>query len=360
MRSRASHYGSKRSKKVGLPPGSLVYVGDKVNGHAATKITAIQYNSSSMTEIVVAQPEDLLPLLSAQTVTWINVDSIHNAELLAKFGQLFNLHPLLLEDILNTEQRPKSDELDGVIYVILKMFDFNMQQQHIVTEQVSLVIGSNFLITFLEEVGNEFDPIRERLRANGQRLRGSNSGYLAYSILDTLVDRYFMMLEKLGLALEEKEEKLVTGQPSNLLKDLHHLKREMIFLRKNIWPVREVVANLQRSEARLMDDQTRMYLRDVYEHTIQAMDTLDTYRDLLGGIQDLYLSILSNRMNEVMKVLTVISTIFIPLTFIVGVYGMNFEYLPELKVRWAYPAVWCVMVAIASGLIIFFKRKKWI
>lgn len=350
---------SSRADKAGMAPGSLVYVGQKTEVQN-TRITAIEYDGQSINEREVSHPAELLPLKPAPTMTWINIDSVQDAELLAEFGQLFNLEPLLLEDILNTEQRPKCEFLENRIYIFLKMFDFDTTKQEVFTEQVSIVIGSNFLITFQEEIGNEFDPIRQRLHANSTRLRTGGPGFLAYSLIDTVVDHYFVVLEKAGLYLEELEEFLMLDQPPNILHQVHHIKRELIFFRKHIWPVREVVSSLQHADTELLSQQTQTYLRDVYDHTIQAMDTLETYRDLIGGIQDLYLSVLSNRMNEIMKVLTVISTIFIPLTFIVGVYGMNFKYMPELDLPWAYPLVWIVMLAIAVTMTIYFKRKRWI
>jgi magnesium transporter len=355
----AYKYQSNRSRKTGMPPGSLVYIGKKKHGLGAPRITVIEYSETYFEERHVSSLDEVLPLKPSPCVTWINVDAVQNEALLGDFGKTFNLHPLLLEDILNTEQRPKCEHLEDTIYVILKMFDFNAAQQDVVTEQVSLVIGANFLLTFQEEVGDEFDAIRERLRANSQRLRKGGTDYLAYSLLDAVVDRYFVVLEKIGECLQDLDEKLSDDHPPDILSRVHHLKRELIFLRKHIWPVRDVVNSLQHSDSVILSDQTKMYLRDVYDHTIQAMDTLETYRDLLSGIQELYLSILSNRMNEIMKVLTIISTIFIPLTFLVGVYGMNFHYMPELAIPWAYPALWCVMILMAAGMIIFFRRKRW-
>jgi len=223
-----------------------------------------------------------------------------------------------------------------------------------------MVIGPNFLLTFEEEQGDEFDVIRERLRGHSQRLRSGGPGYLAYTLVDTVVDRYFLAIEKIGQSLESLEDSLMADPPPNILKEVHHLKREMIFLRKYIWPVREVVSALQHADTELLTPETQVYLRDVYEHAVQVLDTLETYRDLLGGIQDLYLSVLSNRMNEIMKVLTVMSSVFIPLTFIVGVYGMNFKTMPELDLKWGYPAVWVVMLFLAWWMLRYFKRKRWI
>jgi magnesium transporter len=354
---RFGHIGN-RATKLGLPAGSLVYLGTHEQDHKAI-ITVMEYNSDTLSERQVDSVAELLPLNPAMT-TWINVDGVHDESLLAEFGQAFNLHPLLLEDILNTDQRPKAEFMESLIYVIMKMFDFDQECQRLLPEQVSLVIGPHFLLTFLEERGNEFDPVRERLRGNSSRLRHGGASYLAYSLIDTVVDHYFLPLEKLGETLEAMEESLIQEPPPNILKEVHHIKREMIFLRKYIWPVREVVSALQHADTEILTPQTQVYLRDVYEHTIQVIDTLETYRDLLAGTQDLYLSVLSNRMNEIMKVLTVMSSVFIPLTFIVGVYGMNFKYMPELDSRWGYPGVWLVMLLIVWGMFRFFKRRGWL
>ncbi len=358
--SRSKTHRIKRSTKTGLPPGTPVYIGRTKETTIHPRMTVIEYDGNTFAEREVSDPKEWLPLKPAPTVTWINIDAIHDANLLSQIGALFNLHPLLLEDMLNTDQRPKCEVMDDRIYIILKMFDFNMVRQELLTEQVSLVIGENFLMTFHEEVGNEFEIVRERLRQNNARIRKGNSGYLAYSLIDTVVDRYFMLLEKIGESLEDIEEDLTLNPKPEVLQSVHRLKRELIFLRKYIWPVREVIGTLRHSDSPLLNDQTILYLGDVYDHTIQAMDTLETYRDLVSGIQDLYLSVMSNRMNEIMKVLTIMSTLFIPLTFLVGVYGMNFKYMPELAIPWAYPAVWGVMLLSVIGMIAFFKRKHWV
>ncbi|HEY9687977.1 MAG TPA: magnesium/cobalt transporter CorA [Coleofasciculaceae cyanobacterium] len=357
--SRVLKHTAKRSEKIGLPPGTPVYLGRKKGETTRACITVMEYDGELFSEREVASAADLLPLKPAPTVTWINVDGVHDEGVLAEFGETFHLHPLMLEDILNTDQRPKCEFVENMIYVILKMFDFDAAREEIITEQVSLVLGPNLLITFQEEVGDELEAIRVRLRNNGTRLRKEGADYLAYTLLDVIVDRYFLVLEKMGESLEEIELGLASQTSSNTLGRIHHIKREMIFLRKYVWPVREVVGSLQRSDTELLQPRTITYLRDVYDHTIQVMDTLETYRDLLGGIQDLYLSILSNRMNEIMKVLTVISTIFIPLTFIVGVYGMNFKYMPELDSPWGYPLTWLVMIAVAGSMVVYFRRKNW-
>lgn len=350
-----------RSHKAGLPPGTLVYVGrSKKDIHLPPRITLMEFDGERLNEREVKTLSDVLPLKPLPTISWLHVDALHDESLLTEFGEAFHLNQLLLEDILNTEQRPKHEAIAPFDYIILKIFDFDAQLEEIATEQVSIVIGENFLLTFMEEVGNEFEPVRERLRNGSHRLRSLGPGYLAYSLLDTIVDGYFNVLEKIGERLEELEGSLVEEQPPNILQNVHRLRRELIFLRKNVWPVREIINNLQHSETDVLNTQIRPYLRDLYDHTIQVMDTLESYRDLLASIQDLYLSVLSYRMNDVIKVLTVISTIFIPLTFIVGVYGMNFRFMPELDSPWGYPAIWLVMLTLAVCMLFYFRRKHWI
>ena len=252
------------------------------------------------------------------------------------------------------------EDFDDYLFVVLKMFRFDEKDGETKTEQISLILGSDFVFSFQESEGDVFDSIRERLRNNKGRIRKAGADYLVYSLMDAVVDNYFMILEKLGETIEEIEDKLVTNPTSETLQTLHDLKREMIFLRKSVWPLREVISRLEKAESPLINKSTFVYLRDVYDHTIQVMDAVDTYRDMLSGMLDIYLSSISNRMNEIMKVLTVIATIFIPLTFITGIYGMNFEFMPELGQPWGYPVVLSVMLAIALVMLVYFRRKKWI
>ncbi len=349
-----------RARKRGLPPGSLVYVGKRAQEVGQPQIQVMTFGPETLHERTVQTAAETLPLPAEPLTTWINVDGLNQTQVLGSFGEAFHLNPLLLEDILNTEQRPKYEQIEDLSYFILKIFHFDKAQEEISTEQVSLVVGPNFLISFMEERGDEFEPIRERLRSGSKRLRGSGPGYLAYSLLDIIVDSYFEVLENIGSRLEEIEDSLTENKPPNILQNVHRLKRELIFLRKHIWPVREVISNLQHGDMEPFNQQVQLHLRDLYDHTIQVMDTLESYRDLLGGIQDLYLSVLSYRMNDVMKVLTVMSTIFIPLTFIVGVYGMNFKYMPELDQPLGYPLTWLAMILIAVGLLFYFRHKRWL
>ncbi len=353
-----SRINRKRSKKAGLPPGTLVHIGKRKTEKAG--ITIIDYDQTNFQEKEVKSVEECFPFKDTSTVTWINIDGIHQTEIIEKIGMHFNLHPLILEDILNTEQRPKMDDFEDYIFLVLKMPYFDEENNKIKIEQVSLVLGSNFIISFQEMEGDVLNPVRERIKNGRVRIRKSRTDYLVYALIDAIVDSYFTILEKIGERIENIEEDLVTEPGTETLQSIHDLKREMIFFRKSVWPLREVVSTLERGESELIKESTRIYLRDVYDHTIQVIDTMETFRDMLSGMLDLYLSSISNKMNDVMKVLTIIATIFIPLTFIAGLYGMNFEYMPELKWRWSYPIVLIVIAVIGIFMLFYFRRKKWL
>jgi magnesium transporter len=348
----------KRLKKVGASPGTLVHIGEqKVD---ETRITLIDYDEEHLQERVLDSIEEAFPLKDSPTATWINIDGLHEIDIIEKVGQHFNLHPLVLEDILNTGQRPKTEEFEDLIFVVLKMLHYNENAEKIRSEQFSLVLGSNFLITFQEIEGDVFNIVRERIRKPKTRIRRAGCDYLAYALIDAIVDYYFVILEALGDKIEDLEIQLLDNPTHDTLEIIHEMKREMIYLRKQIWPIREIVNSLVKSESSLVQKQMHVYFRDVYDHTIQIIDTIESYRDILAGMLDIYLSTLSNKMNEVMKVLTIIATIFIPITFIAGVYGMNFKYMPELEWRWGYVMVWAIIVVAAGIMIGFFKKKQWL
>ena len=309
---------------------------------------------------MVSNGEEACSFRSKSSVMWLNIDGVHLPEIIEQVGKSFGLHPLVAEDIASTGQRPKMEDFDDYIFVVLRMLRFDGDENETKTEQISIILGNNFVISFQEREGDVFDHIRERLRNNKGRIRKLGADYLAYSLIDAIVDNYFIILEKLGEAIEEIEDKLVTNPSSDTLQTIHDLKREMIFLRKSVWPLREVINRLERSESPLINKSTYVYMRDVYDHTIQVIDAVETFRDLLSGMLDIYLSSISNRMNEVMKVLTVIATIFIPLTFVAGIYGMNFKYMPELDQAWSYPTVLLLMLVVALLMVVYFRRKKWI
>ena len=348
----------KRSKKAGLPPGSLVHIGERKTDEV--KITIMDYNEAHFQEKQVKTIEECFAFKNKPTITWINIEGIHDVEVLEKLGGCYGFHPLILEDILNTDQRPKMEDFGEYIYVVLKMLKYDNRKNEIVTEQISLILGKNFVISFQEGLeGDVFDPVRERIRTSKGRIRKEGADYLAYSLLDTIVDNYFLILEKLGEKIESSEEELVAHPTPETLHLIHDLKREMIFLRRSVWPLREVLGNLERMDSILVNKTTGIYIRDVYDHTIQVIDTIETFRDMLSGMLDIYLSSISNRLNAVMKVLTIIATIFMPLTFIAGVYGMNFKYMPEIGWKWGYVWALFLMVSVVVVMLLYFRKKKW-
>jgi magnesium transporter len=349
----------KRSKKAGLPPGTLVHIGEKRAGES--KMTLIDYDEANFQETEVKTVEECFSFRDKPSITWINVDGVHEVEVVEKLGNCFGLHPLVLEDILNTDQRPKMEVYGGYVYIVLKMLYGNDSNRSVEAEQVSLILGSNFAISFQEGIeGDVFNPVRERIRSGKGLIRKMGSDYLAYSLIDTIVDNYFLMLENLGERIELLEEELVAHPTTATLQEIQRIKYQMVFVRRAVWPLREVIGGLGRKESPLIKETTEIYLRDVYDHTVQVMDTIETYREMLSGMLDIYLSSVSNRLNSVMKVLTIIATIFMPLTFIAGIYGMNFKYMPELEWRWGYPAVWLIVVIIGISMLIYFKKKKWL
>jgi len=348
----------RQSKPAGLPPGTLLHFGERKA--ETVRITYIDYDEQNFAEKQVSTIEECFGFKTTPTVTWINLDGLHDVQIIEKLGQHFDLHPLILEDILHTGQRPKLEDFEKYVFIVLTMLTCTGDNQTVETEQVSIVLSSNFVISFQERIGDVFDQIRERLRNAKGRIRKMGPDYLAYSLIDAIVDSYFTILEKMGEKIELLEEQLVVEPTEQTLHQIHRLKREMIVLRKSVWPLREVISGLQRTESALIKDSTSIYLRDVYDHTIQIMDTIESFRDMVTGMVDIYLSSLSNKMNSVMKVLTIIATIFIPLTFIAGIYGMNFKYMPELQWRWGYEAILLIMVAVAIVMLIYFRRKKWL
>jgi magnesium transporter len=348
----------KISKKAGLPPGTLVHVGEPKTEKVKIRLTT--YRDSDYEEKDVESIAECLPCKERAGVAWIDIEGIHQVDIIEKAGKTFNLHPLVLEDILNTEQRPKVDEFEDYIFVILKMLTYDDTAAQVKIEQVSLVLGADFLISFQEAQGDVFEPVRERLRKGKGRIRKMGHDYLAYALIDAVVDNYFIVLEKLGEEIESLEEELMIDPGPATVQTIHILKRELIYLRKSVWPLRELIKGLEKSESDLFQEKTTVFLRDVYDHTIQVIDTVETFRDMVSGMLDVYLSSVSNRMNEVMKVLTIMATVFIPLTFIAGIYGMNFKFMPELEWHWGYPLVWAVMAAVFVVMLIYFKRKKWL
>lgn len=353
-----------RSEKTGLPPGTPVYVGEKKADEV--KITIIDYDEKDFEMKETHSIDECIPYVDRQSTTWINVDGLHEVEAIERLGECFGLHALTVEDILNTDQRPKLDVYDEHLFIVFKMHIYDGESKDIDIEQVSLILGENFVLTFQEKAGDIFEPVRNRIKNNKGRIRRVTADYLAYVLMDALVDNYFNVLEKIGEDIEETEEELIERPSPETLQKIHFLKREMIFLRKSVWPLREIISGLEREGTAMIRESTRIYLRDLYDHTIQVIDTVETFRDMISGILDIYLSSVSNRMNEIMKVLTIFASIFIPLTFIAGIYGMNFNpdksplNMPELNWHFGYPAVLILMATIAIVLLVHFRRKSWL
>ncbi|MDX9713927.1 MAG: magnesium/cobalt transporter CorA [Dissulfurispiraceae bacterium] len=345
----------KRSQKAGLPPGSLVHVGEK--RAEKVRVELFTYDDSDFQERDIHDINELLRYKEQQGVVWINIHGLHDPGIVEVIGKQFELHPLTLEDILNPTQRPKVEDFRGYLFVVLKMLYYT--DAKIASEQVGLIIRKNCVLSFQEDGADVFNPIRDQIRSNKGRLRRMGADYLAYALIDNIVDNYFVILENMSEAVDMLEDEVTETPGPDTLQTIHFLRRELIMLRKSVWPLREVINRMQHEETEFITENTRIYLRDVYDHTIQVIDSVETLRDTLSGMLDVYLSSVSNRLNQIMKVLTIIATIFMPLTFISGLYGMNFKNMPELVQWWGYPAVLLLMSVIAGSMIYYFKRKKW-
>jgi magnesium transporter len=347
-----------RSRKIGLPPGSLVHVGE-VRVDRST-ISLFYYGKTDLSEKSYTSDElpDLRP--PAEGTLWLNVHGLHDANLMAKIGQAFGLHPLVLEDILHTDQRPKLDAYSDYLYVVTRFFVYDPAQMAISSEQISLVLGRSFVLTFQERPTGSFDPIRERLRADRGQIRPSGADYLAYSLLDMIVDRYFGVLEQIGDDCETLEEELLSKPNAAMLQHIHQLKRETMELRRAVWPLREVVNNLVRNEAHFFQADTILYLRDVYDHTVHFIESLEAIRDMLAGMLDIYLSSISNRVNMEVRALTVVAMLFMPATLIAGIFGMNFHTMPWLFDPNGFWFAIGMMAGIAGIMILIFWRRQWL
>ena len=347
---------NKTSKKIGLAPGTLVHIGEKKT--ETIRLRLIDYDVEQIREIELSSIDECIPIKDSPTVSWINVDGLHDIGIIERIGEIFSVHPLILEDVVHTGQRPKLEEAEGFLFIVVKMLDISPQQE-ITAEQFSLILGPNLVISFQETQGDVFSGVRDRLRKGKGRIRKLGSDYLCYALLDAIVDNYFVVLEGIGEKIEELEEELVTHPIPDTLHEIHKLRGDIIYLRRSVWPLREVINELSRGDYTQITEPTEIFYRDVYDHTIQVMDTIETYRDVISGMLDMYLSSISNKMNEVMKVLTMIATIFIPITFVAGIYGMNFNNMPELGWQWGYPALWGVVIIVTSMMITYFKKKRW-
>ena len=356
------------SRKGGLPPGSLIHIGE--DHRTESRISLVSYGPKGIESRMLESIADLGDTQGADTVTWINIAGLADIEAVEAVGAQFGIHRLVLEDILNTHQRPKCEHHENFIYLVLKglvvpkpgteVADHQGLKSGIQYQQISILLLDKFVITFEETSGQTFDPIKQRLQTSRGRLRAMGSDYLAYELLDTIVDQYFEYEEYMAEQIEAVEEELLLNPTRETLIRIQRLKRELIKIRRVVSPLRELLNGLLRSDSNLIHSGTQIYLRDVFDHCLRITETLDSYRDMTTGLLDIYISSISNRMNEIMKVLTVFASIFIPLTFITGIYGMNFDNMPELQWPWAYPTLWILFVSIPGGLLVYFKRKQWL
>ena len=350
---------STAAEKSGLPPGSLVHVGNIQE--TVTRISVIDYSEDNIEEKQIQSVDQILKYKASDSVTWVVIEGLKNVEIVERIGKMFGIHNLVLEDILNSHQRPKFEEYDDHLYIVLKCLlpeddDFTLGY-----EQISLLVLKNFVFAFKEKKDDLFLPVLQRIRLNKGRLRKLGADYLTYAILDIIVDQNFILIDSLDESISALEDDLLASDPTkNTLNTIQRLKRNVIIIRRHVSPVRELISGMLRSESDLIDEKTLIYLRDVYDHALRITESIESYREVLTGQLDIYISSISNKMNEVMKVLTVFASIFIPLTFLAGIYGMNFEYMPELKWKWAYPTLWIAFITIPLVFLGYFKRKKWL
>lgn len=352
-------------KQPGVPPGTLVYGGEKAAGPVRVQI--YDYDAKHLEEVELTHLEVCASYRDRDTVTWINVDGVHDTEVISRIGEMFDIHPLTLEDIVSTNQRPKMEEYPSYVYVVVQMLHYDHQTALLEAEQVSIVFGEGFLISFQEaNQGDVFDPVRKRLRENRGFIRTAGADYLAYSLLDVIVDFYMDILENLGEHMESLEDLVTTDPRPEVMRQINQMRHRVVFLRRSIWPLRDVITALERSDLPFITPETDLFFRDVYDHTVRTVEMIEAEREILASLTDLYISTLSHRMNEIMKILTAIATFFLPLTFIAGIYGMNFDpdtsplNMPELRWFYGYPFSLALMALVALSMYIFFRRKGWL
>ena len=344
------------SEKTGLPPGSLVYVGEHPSGEPV--ITVIRFGPSVYDERSSCCIDDAFPLEPSWPVTWIDVVGLE-PDTVRAIGDRLDVHSLVLEDMLNTRARPKFDPFEDYVYLSLKAIDIEEPGLRLQSEQVSIIFGRGVVVSLQEAPGDVLEPVRERIRRDS-RIRQLGADYLAYALMDVVVDGYYSVLERLDERGEFLEEEVLAHPTPETLRQVHDLKRSMVGFRHALWPLRELVLRVEREGTPLIDPSILIFYRDIYDHTVQMIETVESLRDVVAGMLDIYLSSVSYRLNEIIKVLTLFSTIFMPLTFIVGVYGMNFRYLPELEYRWFYPALWALMLGISVTMLLYFRRRRWV
>ena len=346
-----------RLRKTGLPPGTLIFTGRKKVEE--THVTLVQFNPEG--QIFEQHLKEKLPIAEpGSLVSWYDIRGLHNVELIQAVGERFNIHSLVLEDVLDTQQRPKFEEHEDGIFLTIQALSFDKENLEIKMEQVAIYAGKGFVISFQEDEDDLFPAIRERIHSGRGKIKKRGADYMAYALADNLVDHYYLLLDQIENVLDELEEEVLSRPGRTSKEKIHNLKIQSILLRKMVSPLREAIGRFSKSESHVIEESTRIFLRDLYDHTIQVMDTIDTYRDVMSGLYDLYLSEISFKMNNIMRLLTIISTIFIPLTFLAGIYGMNFEYMPELHWKYSYFVLWGVMILITAGLVYLFRRKNWL
>jgi magnesium transporter len=348
---------SSRLPKIGLPPGTPIYLGEERDQKITVEI--FRYNETEAEHLTNITPTDFTQYIGSECITWINIDGIYDSKIVKYVGEQFQLHPLTQEDIMNTDHRPKVEYFDHYVHFTLKMLSFDYEKKCIKSEQISFVLGKNYVISFQETPGDIFDPIRDRIKNNKGRVRRRKADYLVYALIDVIVDNYFLITDALQVEIETLEQKIIEGGEKEELELILKLKKDMVFMRKSVIPVREAISALNKSDTDLIEKSTRQFLRDVYDHTIHISDSIETQREMLQSLLDIYLTGLSNKLNNVMKTLTVISTVFIPLTFIAGLWGMNFEDVPFAKSPNGFWWTTAVMIFIAVVMIAILRRKKW-
>lgn len=348
----------KSTKALNQVPGTVTYVGHKET--TETNLEVIDYNQESYEHFTSKIPEDAFRFQEEDKITWFNIDGLNNTSEIEKLGDYYELHPLILEDIVNTNQRPKIDEYEDYIFIVAKMLYYKGNGE-LKNEHLSMVVGKNYVLTFQEAGGDVFDGVRERIAKSKGRIRNSGSDYLMFALLDAIIDNYFVVIEDISDKIENLEEQLFIAQPNDdITFDIQELKRTILRIRRAVFPLREVINRLDKISSGLIEEKTGSYIRDLYDHIIQISENIEIYREMIWGLMDMYMTTISNKMNEVMKVLTIMASIFIPLTFIAGIYGMNFEYIPELRWKYSYFVLWGIMLLIFFAMLYYFKRKKWL
>ena len=346
-----------REQVKGQSPGALIFVGTQKMDQADIRL--IDYDDHHLADQKLAEISDAARYKTTGSKTWININGLHDVKIIGDAGQVFDLHPLVIEDILNTGQRPKIDDYDAYLFIVLKMIRYDQKNSMLVNEQLSMVLAENFVLTFQERPGDVFEPVRERIRRQKSRIRGAETDYLAYVLMDTVAENYISVIEQMGEKIEDLEDEILSGHDTGVMEKIHHFKRETHYLKKSIRPAKEAIFQLSRLESDLIHEKTLPFLRDLEDLISHATEAIDTYRDLLTDQLNIYNSVTANRMNDIMKVLTIFAAIFIPLTLVAGIYGTNFEYLPELRYKYSYFIFWGVLIAIAGALLVYFKKKRW-